>query len=163
MFRHSGISRYLLRPHRCVFLYQLLWLVHTLPLPVSTAANDVPLPDLSKLTRLKEVVWTSESSVQWITTTPQTAQSINLEKITIHSPSKPIVESAYREWQDLDRLVLQFWISRSIRLKIGFRGGEGRYDLRQLTPRLLLELASRRVVDPDRVSYKLCEILSCMK
>jgi len=77
----------------------------------------------------------------------QTAESINLEKTIIHPLSKPIVELAYREWKDLDRLLLQLWTSRSIRPKIGYGGGEGRYGLRELAPRLLPELTSRSVID----------------
>ena len=111
----------------------------------------MPLLDLSKLTKLKDVVFgCTGSDIQRITMTLQTAESINLEQITIHSPTafrKPIVESAYREWRDLDRLLLQFWTSRSIRPKIGYKDGEEGIDLRYLVPRMLPELTSRGIVD----------------
>jgi len=77
--------------------------------------------------------------------TLQTAESINLERITIHSPDF-FKRSGYREWQDLDRLLLQFWISHSIRPKIGCRNGD-RYALKSYASRLLPELTSRGVVD----------------
>ena len=105
--------------------------------------------DLSKLTKLKDVVlW--GPTIQWIIMTLRTAESINLEQITIHSSAdfgEPIVESAYREWQDLDRLLLQFWTSRSIRPKIRYEQEKGASDLRDVVSRLLPELMSRGVVD----------------
>ena len=82
--------------------------------------------------------------------TLRTAESINLQQITIHLPfafTEPIVESAYLEWQDLDRLLVQFWTSHSIRPKIRYRRGKDGCDLRDVAPRLLPELTSRGVVD----------------
>ena len=109
----------------------------------------MPLVDLSKLTKLKHVAfWCPET--QRITVTLQTAESINLEQITIHlAPAftMPIAESAYRKWQDLDRLLLQFWKSRSIRPQIRFRNGKDGFDWKDLVPRLLPELSSRGIVD----------------
>ena len=106
----------------------------------------MPLVDLSKLTKLKNVVFGCPY-IQRITTTLRTAEFINLEQITIYSPTNfgtPSVKSAYREWQDLDRLLLQFWTSRSLRPKIEY-GGE--CDLIKLAPRLLPELTSRGAID----------------
>ena len=117
----------------------------------------MPLVDLSKLTKLKEVVfWYPE--IQRITVTLQTAESINLEQIIIHSApafSMPIVESGYRKWQDLDRLLLQFWISRSIRPQIKFKSEKDGCDLRSAAPRLFPELTSRGIV--DLVEYRRLE------
>jgi len=82
--------------------------------------------------------------------TLQTAESINLEQITIRSPTafkKQIVESSYQEWQDLDRLLLRFWTSRSVRPKIWFKDGKEGCDMKYLMPRLLPELSRRGVVD----------------
>jgi hypothetical protein len=82
----------------------------------------MPFLDLSKLTKLKDVVFGyTGSDIQRITATLQTAESINLQQITIRSPTafrRPIVESSYGNWQDLDRLLLRFWTSRSTRPKI---------------------------------------------
>ena len=105
--------------------------------------------DLSKLTKFKDVEFGCPD-IQRITMTLQTAESISLEQITIHSPvdfEEPIVESGYREWQDLDRLLLQFWTSRSIRPKISYKPGKGTSGLRNVVPRLLPELMSRGIVD----------------
>jgi len=82
--------------------------------------------------------------------TLQTAQSINLQQITIRSSTtvgKPIVESAYQVWQDLDRLLLQFWTSHSIRPKIVFKDGEEGCNLRYLVQKLFPELTRRGIVD----------------
>ena len=99
---------------------------------MSIVANSAPPLDLSKLAKLKEVVLgCGGPSVQWIVITLQTAESINLEQITIRwstASGTSIAESVHREWQDLDRVLLQFWISRSIRPKIGYWGGVGGRD-----------------------------------
>ena len=110
----------------------------------------MPPLDLSRLTRLKEVVCVSGPSVQWITTTLQTAGSTNLQQIIIRSSTTTeasIAELVYREWEDLDRVLLQLWTSRSIRPKIGYQGRKGGCDLRELVLKLLPELTSRGVVD----------------
>ena len=108
----------------------------------------MPFLDLSKFTKLKDVVFgCTGPDIRRVTMTLQTAQSINLEEITIRSPRKPILESAYREWQDLDRLLLQFWTSRSIRPRIGYKDREEGRELRYLVPGMLPELTSRGIVD----------------
>jgi hypothetical protein len=53
----------------------------------------------------------------------QTVESKNLQQITIHYPTiltGTIEEAVHQaqEWQELDRLLVQFWTSRSIRPKI---------------------------------------------
>ena len=73
----------------------------------------------------------------------QTAQSINLERITIRWSPAFGTSIAEQEWQDLDRVLLQFWTSHSIRPEIGYDGG----NFRELAPRLLPELTSRGIVD----------------
>ena len=136
---------------------QLLRPVSTLPLPLGVAKHNTSRLDLSKLTKLKDVVlWCPD--IQRITMTLQTAESTNLKQITIHLPLafiQPTVESAYREWQDLDRLLLQFWISRSIRPKIRYRLGKDGCDLRDVAPRLLPELTSRGVFDLIKIDGSL--------
>ena len=131
--------------------FPLPWLVNTLLLHFGVVERSTPFLDLSKLTKLKDVVFgCTGSNVQRITMTLQTAESINLEQITIRSPTafkKQIVESSYQEWQDLDRLLLRFWTSRSVRPKIWFKGGKEGCDLKYLMPKLLPELSRRGVVD----------------
>ena len=85
--------------------------------------------DLSKATRLKDVVFRVDSpKVDWI---PMELQSItpkhqDLRQISIHLPGRMIPLSAdtdarermgetiYGQWLDFDRLLVQFWESRSI-------------------------------------------------
>ena len=90
--------------------------------------------DLSKATKLKHLKFMrrrTRSILQWITMTLQTVKSENLQSITIY-PQDPgpetVEEEAYQEWQDLDRLLVQFWTSPSIRPRVVYvvgRGGEG--------------------------------------
>jgi hypothetical protein len=115
---------------------------------MTTAADNAPPLDLSSLMRLKEVEFRCRgSNVRWITVALQTAESINLERIVIDTLERSIAESAYREWQELDRLLLQFWTSRSIRPMIKHRWEGEERDLREFVSRLLPELASRGIVD----------------
>ena len=128
-------------------------LANTLPVPFGVANPGMPLVDLSKLTKLKDVVFGCPD-IQRITMTLQTAESTNLEQITIIYPidfGQVIMESAYREWKDLDRLLLQFWVSYSIRPKIRYEQWNERRDLRDVAPRLLPELTSRGAVDLIKV------------
>ena len=132
------------------FLYQLLWLIDILPPPVSIAPVGTRQPDLSNLKRLKEVFWMSGPSVQWITVTLQTVESTNLSQIIIRFSIilwASVEQPFHREWRDLDRLLLQFWISHSIRPRIEYGREEVEHGLRELGPRLLPELTSRGIVD----------------
>jgi len=104
--------------------------------------------DLSKLTRLK-VVWMSGPSIRWIITTLQTAESTNLRQIIIQisAPLGASTELFYREWQDLDRLLLEFWTLRSVRPRIEYMAEKAGCELRELAPRLLPELTGRGAVN----------------
>jgi len=80
----------------------------------------------------------------------QTVESKGLRQITIHSHTvfaNPIEETVHKEWQDLDRLLLQFWTSRSIRPRIMYEKGKGGTDLRDFAPSLLPELTKGGAVD----------------
>lgn len=118
---------------------------------MNAVTSSPPVLDLSKLTNLKTVAFGCNGpSVEWITTTLKTAESTNFQKVAIHSLRgfrDLIGEAVYQEWQDLDRVLLQSWNERPIRLKIRYKVGEGGNDLRALAPRLLPELTSRGVVD----------------
>jgi hypothetical protein len=85
----------------------------------------------------------------------QTVQSEHLQQITIHpytTFADLTEESARQEWQDLDRLLVQFWTLRSIRLQIKYEVGKGGNDLRAFAPSLLPELTRRGLVDWSRSS-----------
>ena len=120
--------------------------------------TDVPrvvFLDISKAKKLKHLTFSrsrsSRSTVQWITMTLQTVDSKNLQSITIKPHDRPpetIEEDVYQEWQDLDRVLVQFWTSRSIRPRVVYmpRLGEGK-DLGVDVPILLPELTRRGLVD----------------
>ena len=90
------------------------------------------LIDLSKATKLKNVVVQFNSfRVEWLTTALQTItpKHRDLRQITIGvsyyvSPLrsrvtvKEIMEEYSGQWLDLDRLLVQLWESRSIRLEV---------------------------------------------
>lgn len=108
--------------------------------------------DLSKLTKLKDVElrWNT-SGIQWITTSLETAKSPNLRQVTITISSfvafvDPVEEEMCREWQDLDRLLIQLWTLRSISPKIRYEKRDRGNDLGELGPSLLPELTSRGAV-----------------
>jgi hypothetical protein len=88
--------------------------------------------DLSKTTKLKDVVFKPISRrVKWITKTLKTTPKLqDLREISIYLPyyvtatdvganvGEAIEEEALEEWLDLDRLLVQFWESSSIRPKV---------------------------------------------
>jgi hypothetical protein len=90
------------------------------------------LIDLSKVTKLKDVAFRPASlSVKWIATTLKTiSKHRDLREISIHLDSymaivgvggnimQVIGEEIWEEWLDLDRLLVQFWESSSIRPKV---------------------------------------------
>jgi hypothetical protein len=118
-----------------------------------------PSLDFSKATKLKELVfYCGKPNVQRITMALQTVQSKNLQQITIRpygSWANLVEEDVRQEWRDLDRLLVQFWTSRSIRPRIIYEAGkEGDY-LRALVPKLLPKLTRRGLVDLIKHVYKL--------
>ena len=108
--------------------------------------------DLSTATKLKHLVFQcNQPNVQWITMALQTVDSEDLRQITLRPDSYTfrytIEETVYREWEDLDRLLVQFGTSRSTRPKIVFEMELDERDLIQYALRLLPELAERGLVD----------------
>ena len=83
--------------------------------------------------------------------TLQTVNSKDLQRITIQphdSPPETIEQEAYEEWQDLDRVLVQFWTSHSIRPQIVCMPGWGPGNsLRDNAPVLLPEMTRRGLVD----------------
>jgi hypothetical protein len=125
--------------------------VNALPLLVDVATAGTPPFDLSKATKLKELSFRwGGPGVQRVTTALQTVRSKNLQQIAIRLYARfvnPVEEKVRQEWQDLDRLLVQFWTSRSIRLKIKYEAWEGENSLGALAQSLLPELTRRGAVD----------------
>jgi len=96
--------------------------------------------------------------VRWITEALQTVKSKTLEQITVRLDSNDfphkISESYRQQWHGLDRLLVQFWASHSIRPKVTYEAGGIAYgvgarkmDIRHYASGLLLELTQRGLVD----------------
>ena len=80
----------------------------------------------------------------------QSVKSKNLRQITIHPyqiSANAIEATQQRQWQDLDRLLVQFWTSHSIRPMIKYKARGGEWDFRGLAQSLLPELMGRGLVD----------------
>ena len=104
---------------------QLIQFVNILPLPIDPVKPQprVPPPfDFSKATKLKDLEFKLYTpNIQWVTKTLLTVK--NIRHIKIQSQrffSDSMVASVRHEWRDLDRLLVQLWISRSIRPEITF-------------------------------------------
>jgi hypothetical protein len=124
-----------------------------------TGESSPALIDLSKATKLKEVVfWPRQRSVEWVIMALQTItpEHQGLEQITIRTPDYfalaailPDFRNAVGEaqcglWLDLDRLLVQLWESRSIRPKVVYTTGQGKGDpIESLLP----GITERRIVD----------------
>jgi len=91
-----------------------------------------PSIDLSKATTLKDVAFLVRSrNVEWVTMALRTITSKHrdLQQISIYLPvpmttsigynvRETIGKTTYRQWSDLDCLLVQLWESRSIRPRI---------------------------------------------
>jgi len=110
-----------------------------------------PSLDLSKATKLKDIVFScGKSDVRWITTTIQTATSKNLQQITVSLRPDlldQIGEIVYQELQDLDCLLVQLWVSRSIRPNITYQTGKGERNMRWLAQGSLPKLVGRGFIN----------------
>jgi hypothetical protein len=144
---------------------QLLRVVNNLQLLVDIAMSGTPPLDLSKATKLKDLSFRcGQPSIQRVTMALQTVQSKYLQRISIRpchafadlelinfSPSgtpPSIVEGpVLQEWQDLDRLLIQFWDSHSIRPEITYEAVKGQNAWRVLSQTLLPEVTRRGLFD----------------
>jgi hypothetical protein len=80
----------------------------------------------------------------------QTVQSENIQQITIRPRvtfANQFGETVHQEWQDLDRVLVQFWNSHSIRPEITYEVDKRGNDLRAFAPTLLPELTRRGLVN----------------
>jgi hypothetical protein len=111
--------------------------------------------NLSKVTKLKAVVFRLELGVDWIIRTLQTITSEHREhrQTSIHMPHHRISfpkawraygEANHEEYLSLDRLLVQFWESRSIRPEVIFPKGQ---DMRGFIERLLPEITKGGIID----------------
>jgi len=113
------------------------------------ATPDPLLLDLSIAAKLKYLGFLRKgSSVRWISTTLQTVKSKSFQRISIFQFDPITVEeSVCQEWRDLDRLLVRFWTSHSIRPQVVYIAWPGQKDLKDHAPSLLPELTRRGLVD----------------
>ena len=115
--------------------------------------------NLSKATKLKDVVFQLESrGVKWViaalrTITPkhrdlrQIIIDVSFNVVLLGAGAnvpQAIGETNYRQWLDLDRFLVQFWESHSIRPK--FTSATER-DMGKRFRRLLPEITKRGIID----------------
>jgi len=110
-----------------------------------------PPLDLSKATKLKHLMFLCRGlKIQPTITALRTVESKSLQRITIHPHTATIqdpIEEVAQGWQDLDRLLVQFWTSRSVRPQLLYGHDKGGQDLRDRAPSLLPELTRRGLVE----------------
>jgi len=91
------------------------------------------------------------SRIHPIVTALQTVESKNLQRITVRlytvTTEDPVEEMVRQEWLDLDRLLVRFWTSHSIRPRLMYEPVPGGKDMRDYAPGLLPELTRRGLVD----------------
>jgi len=119
--------------------------------PLHLAPPTAPSFNLSTAVKLKRLVLLcTQPGVRWVTEALQTVESRDLQDITLQSDHAALIhgfeEQVLRQWQDLDRLLVRFWTSHSIRPKVTYEVGAGR-DMRDYAPSALPELTRRGLVD----------------
>ncbi|KAF9780877.1 hypothetical protein BJ322DRAFT_287392 [Thelephora terrestris] len=106
------------------------------------ATSRAPPPlDLSNAMKLKHLNFRwGRTHVRWITMTLQTVQSKDLRRITVFLRNILFApaEETILEWHELDRLLVQLWISHSIRPRILYKDVVG-----GIVSRLLPELTMK--------------------
>jgi len=109
-------------------------------------------PDLSKASKLKDLMFLcGGTNINWITAALRTVGSKHLQHITIRLHTATLrgttEEMDHREWQDLDRLLVQFWTSHSIRPRLVHSPNSVGRNVRDRAPSFLPELTRRGLVD----------------
>ena len=118
--------------------------------------------DLSKTTKLEDAVFRPASleNVRWVTSTLETITPAhrNLQQITIYIPYDPqahfnfftstVGEEKCGQWSNLDRLLVRFWESRSIRPGVAYDTSMVQWGwARAYTEDLLPQIAARGIID----------------
>ena len=110
-----------------------LYPIRTLPPRLDPATTMFGISAARKLKHL--VFQCGLLPMRWVTTALQTVDSKVLQQITVRpNPYNFRYTSRPMEWGDLDRLLVQFWISHSIRPKVTYESGLRTKDMRDLVP-----------------------------
>ena len=137
----------------------------------SLAAGSGPaLIDLSKATKLRCIVFQPVSlTVTWVIAALRTItpEHRDLRQISVHVPGyialvdasagleQAVGKAVYRQWLDLDRLLVQLWESRSIRPKLvpGLPMENRKQNIACLFP----EMTKRGVIDLAECCVRISE------
>ena len=119
----------------------------------SPLCSDAPASsfDLSTATKLKGLTFQcTQPGVQWITTALETTQPKDIPQISIHlvdTALENMAEEVIQEWKDLDRLLVQSYLSHPISLRVASVPDEDGLYLSEYMMILLPGLTRRGLVD----------------
>ena len=109
--------------------------------------------DLSQVSTLREAVFRCGGlRAEWIIRTLHNTEPRNLQRLSLELPRYSDIEDAvwetvHQEWLDLDSLLVQFWVSHSLRLKVMSMPEMGEEDLRDYVTMFLPEMTERGIID----------------
>lgn len=116
--------------------------------------SAAPLLDLSKATKLQDVVFRSQSSnIQWIIAALHTVDSEGIQQISLEVSIGIFWRGLDQEWLNLDSLLAHFGISHAFRLKIMYESRGGWVGQRERVARSLPELTGKGIVDLVEYPY----------
>ena len=134
-------------------------MIDTLTLHVDVSVT--PSLVLSKATKLRDIMFRcKKSNVQWITASLHTVQSKHIQQVSLELSLDVFWRTSHQEWTDLDSLLVRFWTSHALRLKVMYESRRGWGDQREHVARLLPELMRRGVVDLVEYPYVEQDFLS---
>jgi len=109
--------------------------------------------DLSQAANLRDVVFRcGRLRARWISETLHTIGPKNLQRLSLELSHCSVIEdttweTVHPEWLDLDSLLVPFWVSRSLRLKVINTPGKGEEGVRDRVAKFLPELTRRGIAD----------------
>ena len=123
---------------------------------MNVGTPEIPSLDLSKAIKLKDVLFHYHMNIQWVTAAIKTIKSKNLRQITILSNTRipisgQVREAVRQEWQDLDHVLVQLWISHSVRPVLMYQGEPEADNSRAIAQNLLPELTRRGIINVSAV------------
>jgi len=89
---------------------------------------------------------------EWISKTLHSVEPNTLQRLSLELPRCAAIEdttweTVQQEWLDLDCLLVQFWVSHSLRLQVIHTPGRGEKDLRDRMAMFLPEMTRRGITD----------------
>jgi len=109
--------------------------------------------DLSQVANLRDVVFRCGGlRARWTSETLHTIGPKNLQHLSLELSHCSVIEdttweTVHQEWLDLDSLLVQFWVSHSLRLKVIHTLEKGGQDVRDHVAMFLPELTRRGIAD----------------